>query len=89
MKTKNLQKHLLEDNQETADHIDKEIIDKLIVFESLHEKSDKIKATYYLGKQEHKMLTELYVDQLQRLGKSDRSSLICEAIRSLYRSRKQ
>lgn len=48
-------------------------------------KEHKTKATYYLGKQEREMLTSMYIQQLKRDGKGDRSALICEAIRLLYK----
>jgi hypothetical protein len=50
--------------------------------------TEKTKATYYLGKRELEMLTDMYIDQLRNQGKADRSALICEAIRLLYSKRK-
>ncbi len=44
----------------------------------------KTKATYYLGKQEKEMITNMFINRLKKYGKADRSALICEAIRLLY-----
>ena len=48
------------------------------------EKSPKTKATYYLGKLELEMLTQLYIKQLQQYNKADRSAIVCEAIRLIH-----
>ncbi|MBA3954365.1 hypothetical protein H0X48_03555 [Candidatus Dependentiae bacterium] len=46
--------------------------------------SSKIKATYYLSEEDNRALTALYINRLQNNIKTDKSSLICEAIRLLY-----
>ena len=48
----------------------------------------KTKATYYLGKKEREMITTMYIKQLKKNGKADRSALVCEAIRLLYEREK-
>jgi len=48
----------------------------------------KTKATYYLGKEEKKMITNMYIDRLKKHGKADRSALVCEAIRLLHEKEK-
>lgn len=45
---------------------------------------NKIKATYYLGQQENYMLTQLFVQSINSNKKSDKSALVCQAIRLLY-----
>lgn len=45
---------------------------------------EKIKATFNLGEQENKMLTQLFINSLRRNNKIDKSALVCEAIRLLY-----
>lgn len=44
----------------------------------------KMKATFYLGEQENKMLTQLFINSLRRSNKVDKSALVCQAIRLLY-----
>lgn len=44
----------------------------------------KMKATFYLGEQENKMLTQLFINSLKRNAKIDKSALVCTAIRMLY-----
>jgi hypothetical protein len=46
--------------------------------------SKKTKGTFYLGAKENEMLMDLYISQLKRYGKGDKSAIICEAIRTLY-----
>jgi hypothetical protein len=46
--------------------------------------STKSKATFYLGDQENKMLTQLFINSIRRNNKIDKSALVCEAIRLLY-----
>ena len=48
----------------------------------------KIKATYYLGKSENSMLMDIYIDQLKKYRSADKSALICQAIRLLYKQEK-
>jgi hypothetical protein len=45
----------------------------------------KIKATYYLSEEDHGALTDVYIKRLQNKQKTDRSALVSEAIRLLYR----
>ena len=45
----------------------------------------KIKATYYLTEDDHSALTHVYIKRLQNKQKTDRSALISEAIRLLYK----
>lgn len=45
----------------------------------------KIKATYYLSEEDHSALTGLYIKRLQNKQKTDRSALVSEAIRLLYK----
>lgn len=47
--------------------------------------SSKIKATYYLTEDDHSALTHVYIKRLQNKQKTDRSALISEAIRLLYK----
>lgn len=47
--------------------------------------SSKIKATYYLSEDDHSALTHVYIKRLQNKQKTDRSALISEAIRLLYK----
>ena len=49
---------------------------------------NKMKATYYLGSEEIKMMTNMYIDRLRKYNKADKSSIICEAIRTLYEREK-
>jgi len=44
----------------------------------------KVKATYYLSQQELEMVTHLYIKQLRKHNKGDKSAIICEAIRLIY-----
>lgn len=44
----------------------------------------KVKATYYLSQQEIEMVTHLYIKQLKKHNKGDKSAIICEAIRLIY-----
>ena len=48
--------------------------------------SSKIKATYYLTEDDHSALTHVYIKRLQNKQKTDRSALISEAIRLLYKN---
>lgn len=48
--------------------------------------SKKKKVTYYLTEKENKKFEEIYARRLTSGNKTDRSSLICEAIRLLYRN---
>jgi hypothetical protein len=50
-----------------------------------HLGSQKIKATYYLSEDDHSALTNVYIRRLQNKQKTDRSALISEAIRLLYK----
>lgn len=45
----------------------------------------KIKATYYLSQDDHAALTQVYIKRLQDRQKTDRSALVSEAIRLLYK----
>ena len=47
--------------------------------------SQKIKATYYLSEEDHGALTNMYIKRLQNKQKTDRSALVSEAIRLLYK----
>lgn len=47
--------------------------------------SAKIKATYYLSEEDHGALTDVYIKRLQNKQKTDRSALVSEAIRLLYK----
>lgn len=47
--------------------------------------NQKIKATYYLSEDDHSALTNVYIRRLQNKQKTDRSALISEAIRMLYK----
>ena len=47
--------------------------------------NSKIKATYYLTEDDHSALTHVYIKRLQNKQKTDRSALISEAIRLLYK----
>jgi hypothetical protein len=47
--------------------------------------NQKIKATYYLSDDDHSALTNVYIRRLQNKQKTDRSALISEAIRLLYK----
>jgi hypothetical protein len=47
--------------------------------------SQKIKATYYLSEEDHGALTNVYIKRLQNKQKTDRSALVSEAIRLLYK----
>jgi len=46
--------------------------------------SNKKKITFYCGKEEEKMLMDLYIKILKKGNKKDKSALICEGIRLLY-----
>lgn len=46
----------------------------------------KIKATYYLNSDANKQFTEVYINRLKNDKKTDRSALICEAIKLLYKN---
>lgn len=48
-------------------------------------KVGKIKATYYLTKEDNKVLTDIYIKRLQADNKTDKSALISEAIKLLYK----
>lgn len=45
----------------------------------------KIKVTYYLSEDDHGALTNVYIKRLQNKQKTDRSALVSEAIRLLYK----
>ena len=47
--------------------------------------NQKIKATYYLSEEDHSALTNMYIKRLQNKQKTDRSALVSEAIRLLYK----
>lgn len=51
--------------------------------------SSKIKATYYLTAQDYQALTQVYINRLQSNTKTDKSSLIGEAIKLLYQNELQ
>jgi len=46
----------------------------------------KLKATFYLDSDANKYLTEVYINRLKNDKKTDRSALICEAIKLLYKN---
>lgn len=46
----------------------------------------KVKATYYLNPDANKQFTEVYINRLKNDKKTDRSALICEAIKLLYKN---
>lgn len=46
--------------------------------------TDKKKATFYLGRDEIEMLMKMYIDELKKTQRSDKSALVCRAIRLLY-----
>jgi hypothetical protein len=46
----------------------------------------KIKATYYLNSEANKQFTEVYINRLKNDQKTDRSALICEAIKLLFKN---
>ena len=45
----------------------------------------KIKATFYLSDADNQALTDMYIKRLQEKNKTDKSALIAEAIRLLYK----
>ena len=47
--------------------------------------TQKIKATYYLSEDDNQALTDIYIKRLQNKNKTDKSALIAEAIRLLYK----
>jgi hypothetical protein len=47
--------------------------------------AQKIKVTYYLSEDDHSALTNVYIKRLQNRQKTDRSALVSEAIRLLYK----
>jgi len=59
-------------------------VQPVVVPVSQQVKTLKTKATYYLGKSELEMLTQLYIKQLQQHNKADRSAIVCQAIRLIY-----
>ncbi len=46
--------------------------------------SKKTKTTLYMSQEDEQLLDEVFIKRLRDRNKTDRSSLICEAIRLLY-----
>lgn len=70
-------------------HIPDAIVEKsaapIVQQKSEQSASQKIKATYYLSEEDHGALTDVYIKRLQNKQKTDRSALVSEAIRLLYK----
>jgi hypothetical protein len=64
-------------------HTDK--TSKRQVVKPVSQQDGKLKATYYLDADARFSLTEMYIKQLKELGRSDRSAIVCEAIKLLYK----
>jgi len=54
--------------------------------DDLPTKENKIKSTYYLTAEANNYFTEVYINRLKNNKKTDRSTLICEAIKFLYKN---
>ena len=52
---------------------------------NVEDSAAKIKVTYYLSEEDHGALTDVYIKRLKSKQKTDRSALVSEAIRLLYK----
>lgn len=50
-----------------------------------YENSKKIKATFYLSEEDNQLLTDMFIKRLQEKNKTDKSALMVEALRLLYK----
>ena len=70
---------------ETLKHQNNRSKDKsLDVKTSKHQNINKTRTTVYFPESEYRMLNEIYTRRLLSNQKTDKSTLICEAIRLLY-----
>lgn len=51
----------------------------------IEKREKKIKVTYYLSDEDNNVLTDIYISRLQNKNKTDKSALIAEAIKLLYK----
>lgn len=50
-----------------------------------YENTKKIKATFYLSEEDNQLLTDMFIKRLQEKNKTDKSALMVEALRLLYK----
>lgn len=49
------------------------------------ENTKKIKSTFYLSEEDNQLLTDIFIKRLQEKNKTDKSALMVEALRLLYK----
>jgi len=82
----NSAKLLSEFFEEFSDNQDTEIQDPdTQIKETQSNSGSKIKVAFYLSKEDHGALMEIYIKRLQAKIKTDKSQIVSEAIRLLYK----